>query len=645
MSETATPAFAEIPASRLFPPEQRVLIAEFNRTDAPLSDDLLHTDFLLQARATPQADAVRCGETVLSYAELHALAQHLSAQLRDAGARRNGLVAVVMEKGWEQVAAVLGVALSGAAYLPLDARWPAERLQQLLDESQSAVVLTQSRVLQYWRAPSGLRTICVDEQRGRVPATSSVAAGEPAQPDDLAYVIYTSGSTGRPKGVMITHRAALNTVRDVNERFGVTAADRVLGLSSMSFDLSVYDVFGTLAVGACLVLPTAEGERDPSQWWSLIADHAVTIWNSVPALLDLLVDYGRRVGTRAQGAGVASLRLAMLSGDWIGLTLPQAIRSLAPECAVVSLGGATEAAIWSVLYPIEAVDPAWTSIPYGRPMKNQRLYVLNEAWQLCPVWARGSLYIAGEGLALGYWRDPERTAASFVSHPHTGERLYRTGDLARYRPDGCLELLGREDLQIKLHGHRIEPGEIEAAMLQHPSVAQAAVVAQRTVRGDQQLSAFVVLVDPQTPDPGKALFAHAMEKLPQHLHPARIVVLERLPLDDFGRIDREALQAHGAVADTPIASPSASPGREDTLAAIAEIVAEVLVVADCGFDQRLLDLGADSVAMIRIANSMEERFGRRPGLEFLFRNPSLRDIADELSALARAEPDAVETLR
>ncbi|MDC8640925.1 AMP-binding protein, partial [Xanthomonas hortorum pv. hederae] len=185
------------------------------------------------------------------------------------------------------------------------------------------------------------------------------------------------------------------------------------------------------------VLPTAEGERDPSQWWSLIAAHAVTLWNSVPALLDLLVDYGRRVGVRAHGAGVTSLRLAMLSGDWIGLTLPQAIRSLAPGCAVVSLGGATEAAIWSVLYPIEAVDPAWTSIPYGRPMKNQRLYVLNDAWQLCPVWARGSLYIAGDGLALGYWRDQERTAASFVSHPRTGERLYRTGDLARYRPDGC----------------------------------------------------------------------------------------------------------------------------------------------------------------------------------------------------------------
>jgi amino acid adenylation domain-containing protein len=631
-----------MPTSLLFPPEQRALFAQINRTDAPLSDDLLHTDFVMQAQATPQADAVRCGDAVLSYAELHGLACHLGAQLREAGASRNGLVAVVMEKGWEQVAAVLGVVMSGAAYLPLDARWPAERLQQLLDESQTTVVLTQSRVLRHWRVPAGLRTICVDEERDRVQAAGvGVVAGEQAQPDDLAYVIYTSGSTGRPKGVMITHRAALNTVRDVNERFGVTAADRVLGLSSMSFDLSVYDVFGTLAVGGCLVLPTAEGERDPSQWWSLIGAHGVTIWNSVPALLELLVDYGRRVGVRAQGPGIASVRLAMLSGDWIGLTLPAAIRALAPDCAVMSLGGATEAAIWSVLYPIETVDPDWTSIPYGRPMKNQRLYVLNEAWQLCPVWARGSLYIAGEGLALGYWRDPERTAASFVSHPHTGERLYRTGDLARYRPDGCLELLGREDLQIKLHGHRIEPGEIEAVMLQHPAVAQAAVVAQRTARGDQQLTAFVVPIDPQGQDPGKALFSHAMEKLPQYLHPARIVALERLPLDEFGRIDRAWLEQRDVIAD----EPAMVQDGDDTLAAVASIIAEVLVITDCDFDQRLLDLGADSVSMIRIANAMEERFGHRPGLEFLFRNPSLRDVADELSAMSSAERDAVDTIR
>jgi amino acid adenylation domain-containing protein len=390
------------------------------------------------------------------------------------------------------VAAVLGVSISGAAYLPLDARWPAERLAQLLHETDATVVLTQSRVLSRWQPPPGVRTFCVDEEReGSGPLPE--ATGEPAQPDDLAYVIYTSGSTGRPKGVMITHRAALNTIEDINERFAVTASDRVLGLSSMSFDLSVYDVFGTLSAGGMLVLPTVEGERDPAQWWSLIAGCGVTIWNSVPALMELLVDYGRRVGARGAGPGVGSLRLAMLSGDWIGLTLPEGIRGLAPECAVVSLGGATEAAIWSVLYPIGEVSAEWTSIPYGRAMRNQRLYVLNEAWQPCPVWARGSLYIAGEGLALGYWRDEVRTASSFVTHPQTGERLYRTGDLARYRPDGTLELLGREDLQIKLHGHRIEPGEIEAVLLQHPSVSQAAVVAQDTVRGDRQLTAFVVL--------------------------------------------------------------------------------------------------------------------------------------------------------
>jgi pyochelin synthetase len=620
-----------LPASPLFPAEQLALLRSLNETRAALTDNLLHSGFEEQAVRAPGLMALMSGSVQMSYEELHALARGLSAQLRALGARRNTLVALVMEKGWEQVAGVLGVVMSGAGYLPLDARWPAERLAQLLEECQVSVVLTQSAVLRRWQAPSGVQTICVDEQRGR---PWSGPSGESAQADDLAYVIYTSGSTGRPKGVTITHRAALNTVQDINERFAVGAQDRVLGLSSLSFDLSVYDIFGTLSAGACLVLPSAPQERDPSHWWELIGRHGVTIWNSVPALMELLVDYGRRVGARG-AAGIGSVRLAMLSGDWIGLTLPDAIRGLAPHCAVVSLGGATEAGIWSVIYPIGTVEAGWTSIPYGRPMKNQRLYVLNEACQLCPVWARGSLYIAGEGLAQGYWRDAQRTAASFINHPQTGERMYRTGDLARYRPDGCIELLGREDLQIKLHGHRIEPGEIEAVMLQHPGVTQAAVVAQHNARGNQQLAAFVVFAPAQrasdAPAREQELKSFLVGKLPQHLIPARLIAIDVLPRTENDKIDRAAL-GRQELAEADGGAP-ASAADSEILDAIAEIVAEILGIEHCAGPQRLLDLGADSVAVIRIANALEERFGHRPSLELLFRNASLEDIAGELSAV------------
>ena len=615
-------------AGPLFPADQRALIAELNQTRAPIADDLLHSGFEMQARQRPQSIAVSSDEVSLSYGELHGLSLRLSRRLREAGARRNALVAVVMEKGWEQVAAVLGIVISGAAYLPLDARWPSQRLSMLLEEGEVTVVLTQSKVLRSWSPPAGLHVICVDELTNESERTLDAGTAESAQPGDLAYVIYTSGSTGRPKGVMITHRAALNTIRDLNERFAVSGADRVLGLSSLSFDLSVYDIFGVLAAGGCLVLPSAQRERDPSHWWELIARQGVTIWNSVPALMELLVDYGRRGGAR-QERGIEGLRLAMLSGDWIGLTLPEAIRSLAPRCEVISLGGATEASIWSVIYPIGAVEAGWSSIPYGRPLRNQRLYVLNEAWQLSPVWARGSLYIAGEGLAQGYWRDEQRTAASFVNHPRTGERLYRTGDLARYRPDGCIELLGREDLQIKLHGHRIEPGEIEAVILQHPGVTQAAVVVQQSARGTQQLTAFVVL-DTSDADQTNSLRHFLAERLPVHLLPTAIIAVDALPRTDNDKIDRASLSRSVPI-DRDVSQPPQTSADANSLGTVAAIVAEVLNLSHCTHEQRLLDLGADSVMLIRIANSLEEQFGRRPALEVLFRNPSVQEIATDIS--------------
>src|SRR6185436_6980308 len=243
---------------------------------------------------------------------------------------------------------------------------------------------------------------------------------------------YTSGSTGSPKGVQISHRGALNTVEDMNWRFGVGEGDTILGLTNLGFDLSVYDIFGPLAVGGCLVVPDHEQRGLPAHWADLIAEHRVTLWNSVPAHLQMMADYL----STAPDADLSSLRLALLSGDWIPVNLPARIRSFVPDIELVSLGGATEGSIWSIWYPIEAVDERWPSIPYGKPLSNQQMYVLDRRWQDCPDGVTGELYIGGVGVANGYLGDPERTAERFVVHPRTGERLYRTGDLGRYLPDG-----------------------------------------------------------------------------------------------------------------------------------------------------------------------------------------------------------------
>ncbi|MDN5916865.1 MAG: amino acid adenylation domain-containing protein [Pseudonocardia sp.] len=472
------------------PPEQARRRERVNATAAPLPDELLHDGFLASARQTPDHPAVVTTDTTLSYADVAAGAGAVAAALRAADHRPGGIVAVITERGPEQVLALLGTTLAGGTYLPIDTNQPPARRDRLLADAGVQVVLTQSW-LPTADLPAGTRVIAVD---GLEPCPPPPAPR--ATPDDLAYVIYTSGSTGVPKGVMTTHRAAVNTVADINRRFRIGPGDRVLGLAQLGFDLSVYDVFGTLAAGATLVLPDADRRGDPSHWARLAASAGVTVWNSVPAQLQMLEHYLAAEHAR-ESSPLPALRLALLSGDWIPVTLPGKIGSRLPGCELVSLGGATEAAIWSIVHPVGDVPEGARSIPYGTPLANQTFHVLDSALEPVPDLVPGDLYIGGAGLARGYLGDPDRTAERFVVHPRTGERLYRTGDLGRYMPDGVIEFLGREDDQVKVRGHRIELAEVEAALASHPGLAAAAVVvddnpdADPTTRGlDRRLAAF-----------------------------------------------------------------------------------------------------------------------------------------------------------
>ncbi|WP_188316377.1 non-ribosomal peptide synthetase [Solihabitans fulvus] len=439
-----------------------------------------------QVRARPDAVAVLAADGQLTYRELagqaHRLARRLGAL---AAAADTALVGVVLPKGCEQVASVLGVAWSGAAYLPIDPEWPAARRRQLLEQGGVRTVVTTPglRDKLTWLPGITLVTLADREVREADPACPEAA---PA-PEDLAYVIFTSGSTGQPKGVMIDHRAVANTIQDLNTRFAVGPQDRVLALSALSFDLSVYDVFGILAAGATVVMPDPEGGHDPAHWTDLISRHGVTVWNSVPALMQVWLD---APWTRAEPP---PLRLVLLSGDWIPVTLPDAVRARAPRAKLVSLGGATEASIWSVCHPIGQVPADLVRIPYGRPLANQTLHVLDDRLADCPVWTVGEIHIGGAGLALGYWADPARTAERFLLRPGTGERLYRTGDHGRYLPGGDIEILGRTDNQIKLNGYRIELGEITSTLQRQPGVRDAVVtVDTNPATGRRQLVAYVV---------------------------------------------------------------------------------------------------------------------------------------------------------
>lgn len=600
----------------LLPARQRDVIAAMNATQGPVWTERLEAGFVRHARRTPDALAIVSPDCTLTYAQASRRVESVAALVRAAGCGSGSRVAVVAEGGWEGVIAVLASVRAGAAYVPIDAEVPAERLAWSLRDADVGLVLTQRAVAARHAWPAGLHTICLDEVEDAHPRPETDTPADLDATDDVAYVIYTSGSTGRPKGVVMSHRAAANTIQAVVERWNIGARDRVLGLSSLSFDLSVFDVFGTLGVGATLVLPEPAARRDPTRWWEIAGQTGVTIWNSVPALLDAVVDYVNTV--HPAGPGLSTLRLAMLSGDWIPVRLPEAIQTLAPTCAVVSLGGATEGGIWSVAYPIDRVNPAWTSIPYGRPLTNQRTYVLNTSGDLCPLWVPGELYIGGASIASGYWRDAARTAASFIEHEALGERLYRTGDQARIDADGNLQLLGRVDDQMKLHGHRIEPSEIEGALLQHPGVHAAVVVVPQ--EGAARLAACVVPATTCTPA-AEDLRAHLAAALPRALVPAAYRFVDALPLTANGKIDRHAV----ARMDFNIVEPVEVAGAPATTA-VADVIATVLQIAHPDPQVRLLDVGADSITLIQIANRLEARFGRRPDIAVLFQNPTIAEL-------------------
>nr|BFE70686.1 hypothetical protein GCM10020092_039870 [Actinoplanes digitatis] len=407
----------------------------WNDTGADLgADRCLHELFEEQADAAPDRTALVSGDTTLSYGELDRRANRLAHRLRDAGVSTGDLVGVCLHRGIDQPVAVLAVLKAGGAFVPLDPDYPAERLEFMCRDADLWGVLTEptlaGRVGDVW-------TVDVTEPD---PDRSDRRPDAGVGPDDLAYVIYTSGSTGTPKGIGLRHAGAVNNFTDFNTRFALGTGEALLAVSSPSFDMSVYDLLGTVGCGGTVVLPTQDELRDPGAWARLIRAHGVTVWHSAPALLDLLLEHAER-----HRAELHSLRLALLGGDWIPVAQPDRLRAVAPGVRFIALGGATEASMDSIIFEVSEVDEGWASIPYGRPMANQRAYVLDRFDNPQPAGVPGELNLAGAGLARGYLGRPELTAEKFVERTLPGgrtERLYRTGDLARYRRDGVIELLG-----------------------------------------------------------------------------------------------------------------------------------------------------------------------------------------------------------
>jgi len=475
------------------------IINKQSLSESPIDNrhQLLHGGFLEQARLTPNNVAVICGNKQLTYEQLLSASYQLAQQLSAYDVQPNELIAISMSKGWQQIVAVIGVLIAGSAYLPIDPIWPKKRRDHLLKFSDVKVLLTDDTANTDYDKDGSIQIVEVAD--GPVKAVPENIVSKASTQEDIAYVIFTSGSTGTPKGVVITHLAALNTIIAINQLFDISAEDRVFGISSLSFDLSVYDIFGPLACGSALVLPTQEELKDPAHWQRLIAAHRISIWNSAPQWMKMLLDFNNEKVVD----DTATLRLVMLSGDWIKPDVPAQIKILTAGCTVVSLGGATEGSIWSIYHVVEELHPECLSVPYGKPLPGQTMHVFNKQMASCPAFVTGDIYIGGLGVALGYLNDEERTNERFITHPQTGQRLYWTGDIGRYLSDGNIEFLGREDRQVKLNGHRVELDEISTQLKSHPDIDDAVV--QITERNNNQsLQAYLV-----TAEPSKSTFFEA----------------------------------------------------------------------------------------------------------------------------------------
>nr|WP_312868022.1 amino acid adenylation domain-containing protein [Amycolatopsis pithecellobii] len=571
------------PVGGALPAAQAEIRAKVNDTAGPRSGNLLHDGFFRRARENPDAPALLWSTGSLSYGALADRALRIAGSL---DVSPGDTVGVSLPKGPDQIAAVLGVLAAGGAYVPIGIDQPPARAERI-------------------RRIAGLSTVLTNADSTAEPLAEPVRVGE----ESVAYVLFTSGSTGEPKGVEVPHRAAMNTIDDLNERFGIGESDRCLAVSALDFDLSVYDIFGLLGAGGAVVLVGEGDRRDARAWVELGAAQGVTLVNCVPALLDMLL-------AAARPGELAGMRTVLLGGDWVGTDLPGRVAAQAPRCRFAGLGGTTETAIHSTVCEVHGVPAQWRSVPYGTPLRNVACRVVDARGRDCPDWVGGELWIGGDGVAHGYRVDPERTADRFVEYE--GRRWYRTGDLARYWPDGTLEFLGRRDHQVKVRGVRIELGEVEAALAEHPGVRRGIA----GVAGNQLVAA--VAGDVTADDVRE--FARTL--LPPHMVPARVVVLDEMPLTANGKVDRRAVATHWSAESESYVAPTTPLEK-----VIAKVWADVLEVERVGADDPFFAIGGDSVLATVIVGRLREALDTNEiSVRTLFAALSVRAMAERLLA-------------
>ena len=595
--------------------ERSLVLESWNKTAQPHDASVkIHEIILGQAERTPESIALECGNDRITYRALQEDSLILSNRLMEIGVRPGDLVGLALERSIEMVVAAVAIWRCGAAYVPLDPEFPPQRIRHMVKDSDLATLVTTRSLAESLPEVRLGGPVFVDEVPSEGFRQRSV--DQPSDEDARAYVIYTSGSTGTPKGVEVPHRAVVNFLETMARNPGLGPQDRLVAVTTLSFDISVLELFLPLTVGACTIVATEAETRDGRALRKLLEQSHASTMQATPATWRLLSESGWR-----GGSGFT----ALCGGEAFPADLAKELSARAAR--VFNMYGPTETTIWSTLHELNGEE---TTVPIGQPIGNTQVYVLDNNLEPTGVGVPGELFIGGEGLTLGYLGKPELTEERFIDNPfRAGDRLYRTGDFVRWDTKGRLVFSRRLDSQVKVRGYRIELGEIESALADHPSVAEAVVMVYERDPGDTRLAAYCVSAASGLAD-ASALRAHLGQRLPAYMVPQHFISLDSIPLTPNKKADRKALPLPDVDQDAGRQYREPAPGVERELALIWS---EVLNVDQVGADEDFFDLGGHSILATRVVAQVSERMGVELPLRRIFATPGLAALAEYIDAL------------